>query len=196
MTQHDRELGQQSVAWTLAHTDEAPRTSCAGCRSTCASSSASGSVHLVHGSPRKVNEYLFEDKPAQPVRAARAPPRPPTRSCSGTPTSRGSTTYGGVLFVNCGSVGKPKDGDPRAGFAILELDEAGQVRRRSSASPTTPRRSRARSRRRACPASTPRSWSPPHSRGRSRDEVRAVRMHPQRGALADGPGVVRAMRPR
>jgi hypothetical protein len=22
-------------------------------------------VHLVHGSPRKVNEYLFEDKPAR-----------------------------------------------------------------------------------------------------------------------------------
>ena len=28
--------------------------------------------------------------------------------------------YGGVLFVNCGSVGKPKDGDPRAAFAVLE----------------------------------------------------------------------------
>ena len=27
--------------------------------------------------------------------------------------------YGGVLFVNCGSVGKPKDGDPRASFALL-----------------------------------------------------------------------------
>ena len=26
---------------------------------------------------------------------------------------------GGVLFVNCGSVGKPKDGDPRAAFASL-----------------------------------------------------------------------------
>jgi hypothetical protein len=25
-------------------------------------------------------------------------------------------------------VGKPKDGDPRAAFAILELDEVGQVR--------------------------------------------------------------------
>ena len=36
-------------------------------------------------------------------------------------------TYGGVLFVNCGSVGKPKDGDPRAAFAILELDRAGAV---------------------------------------------------------------------
>jgi hypothetical protein len=28
--------------------------------------------------------------------------------------------YGGVLFVNCGAVGKPKDGDPRGSFAILE----------------------------------------------------------------------------
>jgi diadenosine tetraphosphatase ApaH/serine/threonine PP2A family protein phosphatase len=28
--------------------------------------------------------------------------------------------YGGVLFVNCGSVGKPKDGDPLASFALLE----------------------------------------------------------------------------
>jgi diadenosine tetraphosphatase ApaH/serine/threonine PP2A family protein phosphatase len=28
-----------------------------------------------------------------------------------------------VLFVNCGSGGKPKDGDPRAAFALLELDE-------------------------------------------------------------------------
>jgi diadenosine tetraphosphatase ApaH/serine/threonine PP2A family protein phosphatase len=36
--------------------------------------------------------------------------------------------YGGVLFVNCGSVGKPKDGDPRASFALLELDETGEVR--------------------------------------------------------------------
>jgi hypothetical protein len=28
--------------------------------------------------------------------------------------------YGGVRFVNCGSVGKPKDGDLRAAFAVLE----------------------------------------------------------------------------
>jgi diadenosine tetraphosphatase ApaH/serine/threonine PP2A family protein phosphatase len=30
-----------------------------------------------------------------------------------------------VLFVNCGSVGKPKDGDPRAGFAILRQSAEG-----------------------------------------------------------------------
>jgi predicted phosphodiesterase len=28
--------------------------------------------------------------------------------------------FGGVRFVNCGSVGKPKDGDPRGAFAVLE----------------------------------------------------------------------------
>jgi diadenosine tetraphosphatase ApaH/serine/threonine PP2A family protein phosphatase len=39
-------------------------------------------------------------------------------------------TFGAVLFVNCGSVGKPKDGDPRAAFAVLDLDDAGQVRAR------------------------------------------------------------------
>ena len=34
--------------------------------------------------------------------------------------------YGGVLFVNCGSVGKPKDGDPRGPFAVL-TQSAGSV---------------------------------------------------------------------
>ena len=31
--------------------------------------------------------------------------------------------YGGVLFVNCGSVGKPKDGDRRAAFALLRSND-------------------------------------------------------------------------
>ena len=39
-------------------------------------------------------------------------------------------SFGGVLFVNCGSVGKPKDGDPRGAFAVLDLDETGAVRAR------------------------------------------------------------------
>ena len=34
-------------------------------------------------------------------------------------------SYGDVLFVNCGSVGKPKDGDPRGAFAVLCETPAG-----------------------------------------------------------------------
>ena len=116
---------------------------------------AAGKPTSVHGSPRKVNEYLFEDKPAL-VRGLAA-------SEDGDAIVFGHThkpwirEHGGVLFVNCGSVGKPKDGDPRGAFAILELDEPAPSRRASSASPTTPRRSPARSPPQDCRSSTPRS---------------------------------------
>jgi predicted phosphodiesterase len=75
-------------------------------------------VHLVHGSPRKVNEYLFEDKPPSLYERLAAAESDPVLAFGHThkPWVR---EYGGVLFVNCGSVGKPKDGDPRAAFAVL-----------------------------------------------------------------------------
>jgi predicted phosphodiesterase len=83
-------------------------------------------IHLVHGSPRKVNEYLFEDKPASLYErlAATEHARVMVFGHTHKPWVH---SYGGVLFVNCGSVGKPKDGDPRSAFAILELDSAGEV---------------------------------------------------------------------
>lgn len=34
-------------------------------------------------------------------------------------------TIGGVHYVNTGSVGRPKDGDPRAGYVLLDVDERG-----------------------------------------------------------------------
>jgi predicted phosphodiesterase len=81
-------------------------------------------VRLVHGSPRKVNEYLFEDKPASLYERLAAAEEADTLVFGHThkPWVR---EYGGVLFVNCGSVGKPKDGDPRAGFAILRPGDTG-----------------------------------------------------------------------
>jgi len=84
-------------------------------------------IHLVHGSPRKVNEYLFEDKPATLYERLAAAEEAHVLVFGHT-HKPWVHTYGGVLFVNCGSVGKPKDGDPRAAFAILELDDSDQVR--------------------------------------------------------------------
>ena len=75
-------------------------------------------VHLVHGSPRKVNEYLFEDKPARLYERLAAAERDPVLVFGHT-HKPWVHEYGGVLFVNCGSVGKPKDGDPRGAFAVL-----------------------------------------------------------------------------
>ena len=82
------------------------------------------SVHLVHGSPRKVNEYLFEDKPASLYeRLARA--EASDVLVFGHTHKPWVHDYGGVRFVNCGSVGKPKDGDPRGAFALLEPEDSG-----------------------------------------------------------------------
>ena len=75
-------------------------------------------VRLVHGSSRKVNEYLFQDKPARTFERIAA-----LSDCDvlvfGHTHKPWVHEYGDVLFVNCGAVGKPKDGDPRAAFAVL-----------------------------------------------------------------------------
>jgi putative phosphoesterase len=118
VTQHDRELGQLSVEWTLAHTGAASKDFMRGLPFDLRFSVGDHEVHLVHGSPRKVNEYLFEDKPDSLYErlAAAEDAHALVFGHTHRPWVR---EHGGVLFVNCGSVGKPKDGDPRGAFAVL-----------------------------------------------------------------------------
>jgi putative phosphoesterase len=126
VTQHDRELGQRSVEWTLAHTGKAAKDFMRGLPFDLRFRLGKRQVRLVHGSPRKVNEYLFEDKPQRTFERIAA-----LADCDvlvfGHTHKPWVHSYGGVLFVNCGSVGKPKDGDPRAAFALLEADSDGNV---------------------------------------------------------------------
>ena len=124
VTPHDRELGQRSVDWTLAHTGRASKDYLRALPFDLRFTVGETPVHLVHGSPRKVNEYLFEDKPASLYERLAAAEEAAVLVFGHThkPWIR---EYGGVLFVNCGSVGKPKDGDPRAAFAVLEADGEG-----------------------------------------------------------------------
>jgi putative phosphoesterase len=119
VTEHDRELGQQSVAWTLEHTEQPAKEFMRGLPFDLHFELGGIPVHLVHGSPRKVNEYLFEDKPASLYErlAAAEDDRALVFGHTHKPWVH---EFGGVLFVNCGSVGKPKDGDVRAGFAVLQ----------------------------------------------------------------------------
>jgi putative phosphoesterase len=119
ITPADRELGQRSVHWTLANTDAASKAFMRELPFDLRFALGGLDVHLVHGSPRKVNEYLFEDKPASLYERLAA-------AETGDVLVFGHThkpwvhSHGGVLFVNCGSVGKPKDGDPRGSFAVLD----------------------------------------------------------------------------
>src|SRR4051795_6653879 len=65
ITPHDRELGQRSVEWTLAHTNQASKDFMRELPFDLRLAVGDVPVHLVHGSPRKINESLFEDKPAR-----------------------------------------------------------------------------------------------------------------------------------
>jgi putative phosphoesterase len=126
LDQHDRELGQRSVEWTLAHTDARSKAFMRELPFDLRFRVGSTAVHLVHGSPRKVNEYLFEDKPARLYERLAAAEEADVLVFGHThrPWVR---EHGGVLFANCGSVGKPKDGDPRGAFAVLDAS-SGELR--------------------------------------------------------------------
>ena len=125
ITERDRELGQESVEWTLANTDRASKDFMRELPFDLHFQVGRTGIHLVHGSPRKVNEYLFEEKPASLYERLAGAETDPVLVFGHThkPWVR---DFGGVRFVNCGSVGKPKDGDPRGAFAVLE-EAAGEV---------------------------------------------------------------------
>jgi putative phosphoesterase len=116
---HDKVLGQLSIAWTLERTDDDSKEFMRGLPFDLRFELAGRRVRLVHGSPRKVNEYLFADRPARTFERI-------VRGADCDVLVFGHThqpwihEYADALFVNCGSVGKPKDGDPRGAFAVLE----------------------------------------------------------------------------
>jgi len=85
---------------------------------------------LVHGSPRKINEYLFEDRDEKSMLRI-------MESANADIMCFGHThkPYHRILnsgteenphyrhAINIGSVGKPKDGDPRGGYVMLSIDD-------------------------------------------------------------------------
>jgi putative phosphoesterase len=81
-------------------------------------------IRLVHGSPRRMNEYLFEDRPLSSFQRLAATSEADVLIFGHTHKPY-TKRVDGVLFVNAGSVGKPKDGDPRACYAVV--DTAGDV---------------------------------------------------------------------
>lgn len=118
-TEHERELGQRSVDWTLAQTSDHAKAYLRSLPFDLRFEVGAADVHLVHGSPRKVNEYLFEDK-SDRLFERLAATEVGDALVFGHTHKPWKRTFDDVLFVNCGSVGKPKDGDPRAAFAILD----------------------------------------------------------------------------
>lgn len=89
---------------------------------------------LVHGSPRKINEYLFEDRDEKSMLRIMQQADADILCFGHThkPYHRvmNSGNEGSDHFrhaINIGSVGKPKDGNPRGGYVLLTIDENSSV---------------------------------------------------------------------
>ncbi|MDN3584986.1 metallophosphoesterase family protein [Mucilaginibacter flavus] len=83
-------------------------------------------VLFVHGSPRKVNEYLFEDRDEKSLLRIMETADADVMCFGHThqPYHRVLTDKGQFYHaINIGSVGKPKDKDPRGGYVLLHINE-------------------------------------------------------------------------
>lgn len=95
------------------------------------------SVLLVHGSPRRINEYLFEDRDEKSLLRIFEQANADVICFGHThkPYHRVLTAEGETEryyhAVNLGSVGKPKDGDPRACYVVLTIPETAHASKAS-----------------------------------------------------------------
>lgn len=133
-TDEDKARGVQSIAYTNAVVTEPTRRYLRGLPRHLGATVAAPrrkdavpvEVRMVHGSPRRVNEYLFEDTPDTTLlsRMTEAGADVLLFGHTHRPYHRVLADADGRLrhAVNTGSVGKPKDGDPRAGYVLLTLD--------------------------------------------------------------------------
>jgi len=120
-------LSHQSYAWTLDHVSEATRRRLAGLPFRIDLRPAGGhtagrKAALVHGAPTLNTLYWTEDRPDDFCRqmAARSGLGEGDAILFGHTHLPWSREVEGILVVNTGSVGRPKDGDPRACYVLLE----------------------------------------------------------------------------
>lgn len=130
-TDQARADGAASYAFTVAAVDDERATWLAALPESHRFEEGGAKVLLAHGSPRKINEYLLPDRTeAQLARlAAQADADVVCVGHVHVPYHRSFATPRGIVhYVSSGSVGKPKDGDSRAGWVELLLGAGEEVR--------------------------------------------------------------------
>lgn len=91
---------------------------------------------MVHGSPRKINEYIFEDHNKEDLLSMMQNENAAIMAFGHThkPFHRILEDENGTYFhaINTGSVGKPKDDDNRACYVVLEITDKTSMKKPES----------------------------------------------------------------
>jgi len=117
-------LADLSFGWTKKHASQKSKEYMKGLPADIRMDIKGKRVALFHATPQKNNIYWHEDRPERFFEEM-------ARKSGADVMIYGHThrpymkEYGGRFFINAGSTGKPKDGDPRACIAIVDIEEAG-----------------------------------------------------------------------
>lgn len=125
-TEEERALGNQSIAWSNAHTTDENKAYLRSLAAQIPLQLGDLRVLLAHGSPRRINEYLYEDRPDSSLERILDQAEVDVLVVGHTHKPYHRILPSGRHVVNAGSVGKPKDGDPRAGYVVLS-DDGGRL---------------------------------------------------------------------
>lgn len=128
---HQEELAHQSFTWTLEHTSEESKRFLRGLPfridiRPSGGHSSGPTIRLVHGNQALNTVYVTEDRSDEFLNtmAARMDAKPGDLIAFGHTHKPWHRIVNDVHFVNAGSVGRPKDGDPRAGYVLVDVSEA------------------------------------------------------------------------
>lgn len=125
-------LSHESYSWTRAHCIEATKKFLGALPFRIDVRPLGGHtggprLTLVHGTPTANTLYWTEDRDDDFCRkmAARAGLRAGDAIAFGHTHLPWQRVVDGITFVNTGSVGRPKDGDARAGYVVVDIDSEG-----------------------------------------------------------------------
>lgn len=115
-------MGREIYRWTVNAVSETTRQYLASLPLQLSLSCGKWRLRLVHGSPRHLKDYVRPSWPDEMVADLLAEVEEDILVVGHThiPHQR---RIGGKWLLNPGSVGFPKDGDPRAAYALLELGQ-------------------------------------------------------------------------
>lgn len=136
--QHEKEMGKISISFTNSIVKEEERkylgTLPAHIKVEFRLNNNKLNLLLVHGSPRRINEYLFEDRDEKSLLRIMEQADADIMCFGHThkPYHKilakeltGNTQYRHA--INIGSTGKPKDGNPKGCYVILTIDEDSSI---------------------------------------------------------------------
>lgn len=122
-----REIGERSLSWTGEHILPENKEFLRNLPREIYLITKNIKVNIVHGSPRQLNEYLYENINNRYLEELLIESHSDVLICGHTHIPYHKVINRHKHIINAGSVGRPKHGDPQAIYSIVEIDDQVKV---------------------------------------------------------------------